>query len=443
MHDCHGNVEEWTSDWYGGRYYEHSPGEDPTGPAEGVFKVSRGGSHSTEVYYLRSGNRMANLPVERSWVQGFRVVATKDGQHAAKPRGAVTAVGLPPVAAVGLGPANPPAEPSGSWNRNGSAFFLGPFQYVNIDNNTFGPLWNKHNHDPALAVVPGSGDVIAVWFTTYIEPGREAALAIATLKAGETVWGNTTSLYDPPDRCMCCPAMIADDETGELILFSQQSPQAMYGNGIVLRHVSKDGGKTWTVQPVESMDFYSLRHQPVETVILLQNGMLLMPSDNGSDPAGTALNLSSDNGKTFVDPGGNIAGLHGAVSQLKNGSLLAFGRGADGPCPQAPSSYPVGCMAQSRSDTLGQSWVYCVSVFPAVHAGQRETLLRLREGPLMMTGYANSNQKRKKHQNRSIYPDLLVATASGKTRPVFGLFAALSHDEGNNWSYRKLISDNR
>jgi hypothetical protein len=33
------------------------------------------------------------------------------------------------------------------------------------------------------------------------------------------------------------------------------------------------------------MDFSSLRHQPVETVIRLKNGMLLLPSDNGSSPA--------------------------------------------------------------------------------------------------------------------------------------------------------------
>ena len=63
-------------------------------------------------------------------------------------------------------------------------------------------------------------------------------------------------------------------------------------------------------------------HQPVETVIRLKNGMLLLPSDNGSTPAGTAIHLSADNGKHFVDPGGNIAGLHGAVVELNNGSLL-------------------------------------------------------------------------------------------------------------------------
>ena len=52
---------------------------------------------------------------------------------------------------------------------------------------------------------------------------------------------------------------------------------------------------------------------------------LLMPTDNSSKPSGTAIHLSADNGQSWVDPGGNVAGLHGAVVELKNGSLLAFG----------------------------------------------------------------------------------------------------------------------
>lgn len=141
--------------------------------------------------------------------------------------------------------------------------------------------------------------------------------------------------------------------------------------------------------------------------------MLLLPSDNGSSPAGTAIHLSADSGKHFIDPGGNIAGLHGAVVELNNGSLLvgalvfdrqrlgipdelavarknqrnffdvpfsmmpqAFGRAHDGPCPYAAN---MACMAMSRSDDMGQSWEYGVSPFPGIHAGQRETLLRLKE----------------------------------------------------------------
>jgi sulfatase modifying factor 1 len=165
--------------------------------------VSRGGSHSTEVYYLRSGNRAANLPGQRTWLTGFRLVATPKLLSVVDPQ--IVATVTPRSA-----PSHALATIAG-WNTNGSALFLGPLQYVNIKNGSTGPLWSKHNHDPALAVVPGSGDVVAVWFTTYVEPGREAALAIATLKAGELDWGPVRSLYDPPDRCMCCPAMFADE----------------------------------------------------------------------------------------------------------------------------------------------------------------------------------------------------------------------------------------
>jgi sulfatase modifying factor 1 len=54
LHDCHGNVEEWTSDWYGASYYESAPPIDPKGPPNGTFRVSRGGSHSTELCRLRN-----------------------------------------------------------------------------------------------------------------------------------------------------------------------------------------------------------------------------------------------------------------------------------------------------------------------------------------------------------------------------------------------------
>jgi len=73
LFDMHGNVEEWCCDWYGP--YEHSEQTDPIGRAEGDFKVTRGGSHSTQVSFLRSANRLGALPDDKSWLIGFRVVA--------------------------------------------------------------------------------------------------------------------------------------------------------------------------------------------------------------------------------------------------------------------------------------------------------------------------------------------------------------------------------
>ena len=72
LYDMHGNVEEWSEDWYGA--YESQPQVNPVGRADGDFKVTRGGSHSTQLYYLRSANRLGVVPEDRSWLIGFRVV---------------------------------------------------------------------------------------------------------------------------------------------------------------------------------------------------------------------------------------------------------------------------------------------------------------------------------------------------------------------------------
>jgi len=72
LYDMHGNVEEWCLDWYGP--YEETYQTDPMGRADGDFKVSRGGSHNTKPYYLRSANRMGTLSDDRSIMIGFRIV---------------------------------------------------------------------------------------------------------------------------------------------------------------------------------------------------------------------------------------------------------------------------------------------------------------------------------------------------------------------------------
>jgi formylglycine-generating enzyme required for sulfatase activity len=44
LHDVLGNVWEWVNDWYDEKYYQHSPLQDPPGPASGRYRVLRGGS---------------------------------------------------------------------------------------------------------------------------------------------------------------------------------------------------------------------------------------------------------------------------------------------------------------------------------------------------------------------------------------------------------------
>ncbi len=75
LYDMHGNVWEWCQDWYGEHYYEESPLQDPSGPGEGRFKVTRGGSWRSLAPTCRAAYRNAVVPSNRDAYTGFRIVA--------------------------------------------------------------------------------------------------------------------------------------------------------------------------------------------------------------------------------------------------------------------------------------------------------------------------------------------------------------------------------
>jgi formylglycine-generating enzyme required for sulfatase activity len=74
LHDAHGNVAEWCSDWYDASWYRVSPGHNPTGPPTGAFRVQRGGSWNAVPIGLRSSHRDSRPQSHGAPTSGFRVV---------------------------------------------------------------------------------------------------------------------------------------------------------------------------------------------------------------------------------------------------------------------------------------------------------------------------------------------------------------------------------
>jgi formylglycine-generating enzyme required for sulfatase activity len=79
LFDMGWNVHEWCSDWYDPQYYVVSPAADPTGPASGVRRTSRGGAWRHQIKVSRCAARSSIPPDRRYNDYGFRVVASGSG----------------------------------------------------------------------------------------------------------------------------------------------------------------------------------------------------------------------------------------------------------------------------------------------------------------------------------------------------------------------------
>ena len=399
LYDMHGNVEEWCHDWYGP--YAAGAQTDPVGYASGDFRVIRSGSHSTYIYYLRSSNRLGALPEDSQWLLGFRVVLGE----------------LPDTK-----PLDPPPLPLNQQNvvqrdpdsvkiapDKDKPYFEGPRPFVVMDPSSAGPVFALHNHDPAIVECP-NGDLVACWYSCLAEKNRELTQAGSRLRWGAKEWEPASAFWDGPDRNDHAPAMWYDDKD-TIYHFSGMSFGSGYGPMIVIMRTSKDSGATWSRARI-ALPGHMKGHMPVEAVFRMHDNSIALTSD-----ASPTLWYSSDEGLTWRSCGGAIEGNHPSVCQLADGRLYGLTRDV----------VTEGMMPYVISTDNGKTWDYKPSDFPPIHGGQRLVLMKLREGPLFFASMADKS--------------IMITDADGVRRPVRGLFAAVSTDDGKTWPYKRLITD--
>ena len=417
------DVENWCLDWYGP--YPAMPQTDPVGYVGGAVRVVRGGSWrgtaSVQEDLARVSVRLGALPGDRSPAIGLRVVEAA------------------PLTSAPLTERPTPrwaqAVPQKKWAwapvvNMTQPYFAAPIPYVKVPTGANGPLFARHNHDPALVACP-NGDLLAVWYTCNDEAGRELTIAAARLRRERGSWDDADLFWDVPGRNDHAPALWVDG-AGTLYHFNGQAAEGGWQDLALILRTSSDNGQTWSPARFLGPD---RRHgnQPIPSPFQAQDGALFLPCDATPEgKGGSVLHVSRDGGKTWAvinedasppifaaeKTGAWIAGIHAGVDQWADGSLVAVGRGdAIG-----------GHLAMSVSRDGGRSWTYAATPFPPLGGGQRPVLRRLREGVLMLISFT---------------PGSPSVNARGQEFVGKGMFAALSYDGGKTWPVRKLLTDGK
>ena len=426
----HGNAQEWCLDWYAP--YDPTQTTDPVGPISGDFRVVRGGAHSQLARLLRSANRTSMNPWVRNPRIGFRVVQ-------AEPAGPATekALQVPPD---DVGPAPAPLNVAVDMSK---PFFAGPARYVYRTPGSEEPLFSTHNHDAAIAVFP-SGDVFIADYTCDTEFGHELAVAATRLPAGASAFTPPILFWQCADANNHAPGLFVDKHG---TIFHFNGNRAMPGSIV---RTSTDNGQTWSQSRPLNNDL-----QPSESNIETADGRILQTNDSIYDNAGT-VTMSADHGKTWTHlsdettkpvykPGGSgpcIAGIHVGLIERKDGSLWALERvDKQDAAAMFDHKLPI-----SISTDGGKTWTYSISEFPDITSGQRLTLKRLKEGPLLLCSFTDdlafrdANGQVTRGKKESERKGLPFKQADGSTKTGYGIFAALSFDDGTTWPVRRLVT---
>jgi sulfatase modifying factor 1 len=414
LYDMHGNAAEWCADWYGP--YEAGEQIDPVGRSAGDFRVFRGGHHSIFARLLRSANRGAWLPDTMNHKTGFRVVLGD------VPKGKPLPPAKPPLYALHVR-----QEPARIEVKNPDMLvFQGPGSFVKIEPDSYGPLFITHNHSPCITECP-NGDLLAVWYSCVDEGGSELTNVASRLRLGEITWEHASSFWDGVDVNDHGPKIWWD---GKDTLY-----HFVRGRDENLIRTSSDNGVTWS-KPVHAMPVGEFGNQ----VIRLNDGTLVITNDARH----SSLVYSRDGGKTWkyndtekrpsdFRPGGRglrYPGIHAPIVELADGRIMAISRN-DRPNDQAKFDYvtPI-----SYTSDLGKTWTYEKSEFPAISSVQRAAMIRLREGPIVVFSFTDQWRDWKNGKGMTFKRE------GNKEFTGYGMFGAVSFDDGKTWPVRRLIT---
>lgn len=428
--DMHGLVEEWCLDWYAP--YQGIDQVNPAGPETGEFRVTRGGSHSTPVAYLRSSNRMAMHPDDCHSLTGFRVVQSQA-----------------PLRYYGESKKDEPQYTyvPKRWDKipDNYVIFNEPLRYLVRPEDITVPFY-LHNHQPALTYAP-NGDLIAIWFSTTLEDGRELCVLSSRLKDGERHWAPASVFFRIADRNLTGSSLLAMPD-GSIMHLNGMGNAGDWQNLAIVKRLSKDCGYTWS--PAEIIaPRHVKRHQLVAGPIITSDGSIVQMCDAGpGGNAGAAIHISRDGGKTWNDQwdgapvkfapdstGTTVAGIHAGVVELNDGRLMCLGRGNSLPDADGQLRMPM-----SISSDGGKTWHYTASEFPPIYSGQRLVLKRLHNGALLLVSFTDHPQRTLQYGGE---PGMEFKRADGSTFRGYGMYAALSFDEGKTWPIRKLMTDGK
>jgi formylglycine-generating enzyme required for sulfatase activity len=435
---------EWTLDNYG----PYQPGTitDPVGATSSMTKAIRGGGldwrhtatktspdlnvPATAPYFSRPANR-ASLPpsyASENGNVGFRVVqAPMPTNNFAPPQSYFFETAVHQLTITGEPALSKPIDhldPSKPFYRTHELFpNLGGKSMPSVGWRLgLVPGLGINYHNSAIQVLP-NGDLLAAFYNT---PDREddpdQTVMVLRRRAGTEDWDMPEPFPIFADAGLAAPVIWNDPkfqaEPGGRTWFFWGFAR-LIGAPPFAWATSTDNGATWSAAhfPTFPVPIGRYVSQPINSIVRGPDGSIYIPTDStGKDSDGngsiSAVWKSTDDGKTWSDTGGRTAGRHTTIVFGHNGDLLGFG---------GKNSNIDGRMPLATSHDDGKTWTKSKLPFDPLASGERPSVIRLSDGKLFFV--TDANPKNEKH----IHKD--------------GAYVALSSDDGQTWTTKRLPSN--